>query len=79
MGDFNETLFACEHFSRAARSETHMRAFREVVDEISFQDLGWSGTAFTWDTHQAGDAKVKARLESFRERGTLAAFSSHTG
>ena len=45
MGDFNETLYACEHFSRAARSEAHMRAFREVVDEISFQDLGWSSTA----------------------------------
>ena len=63
MGDYNETLYPLEHFSRSARSENHMRAFREVIDEISFQDLGWSGTAYTWDNHQAGGANVKARLD----------------
>ena len=31
MGDYNETFYTCEHFSRAARSENHMRAFREVT------------------------------------------------
>lgn len=40
MGDFNETLYASEHFSRAARPEWQMRNFREVVDECRFQDLG---------------------------------------
>ena len=63
MGDFNETLYASEHFSRAARSEAHMRSFREVLDELSFQDLGWSGTAYTWDNHQMGKANVKSRLD----------------
>lgn len=40
-----------------------MRAFREVTDEVAFQDLGWSGTAYTWDNRQSGAANVKARLD----------------
>lgn len=74
MGDFNETLYGDEHFSRAARPEWQMRAFQEVVEGVSFQDLGWTGLAYTWDNRQAGDANVKARLdhafanEAFRQR-----------
>jgi hypothetical protein len=63
LGDFNETLFATEHFSRAARPEWQMRAFREVIEECLFLDLGWSGTEYTWDNRQLGDANVKARLD----------------
>ena len=63
MGDFNETLYGSEHFSRRARSETHMRAFRTVMDEVSMQDLGWSGTPYTWDNQQTGAANVKVRLD----------------
>jgi hypothetical protein len=40
MGDFNETQYANEHFSRAARPEWQMRNFREVVDDCKLQDLG---------------------------------------
>ena len=40
-----------------------MRAFREVIDEIAMQDLGWSGMPYTWDNHQASEANVKARLD----------------
>lgn len=51
-----------------------MRAFREVRDECEFQDLGWSGVAYTWDNRQGGEANVKARVdrafanEQFRQR-----------
>lgn len=74
MGDFNETLYSDEHFSRTARPERQMRNFREVTDECALQDLGWSGVAYTWDNRQSGDANVKARLdrafanEEFRQR-----------
>uniref|UniRef100_A0A453C055 Endonuclease/exonuclease/phosphatase domain-containing protein n=1 Tax=Aegilops tauschii subsp. strangulata TaxID=200361 RepID=A0A453C055_AEGTS len=74
MGDFNETLYSNEHFSHAARPERQMRAFREVTNDISFQDLGWSGTAYTWDNRQSGVDNVKARLdrafanENFRQQ-----------
>ena len=52
VGDFNETLYGTEHFSRTSRPEWQMRGFREVVDHCSFQDLGWRGVPFTWDNKQ---------------------------
>jgi hypothetical protein len=63
LGDFNETMYASEHFSRATRPEWQMRAFREAVDDCALQDLGWSGVPYTWDNRQAGDNNVKARLD----------------
>lgn len=39
MSDFNETMYGDENYSRSARPEWQMRAFREVVDECAFQDL----------------------------------------
>ena len=49
LGDFNETMHASEHFSRAVRPEWQMRVFRETVDACALQDLGWSVVPFTWD------------------------------
>ncbi|XP_073357949.1 uncharacterized protein [Aegilops tauschii subsp. strangulata] len=63
VGGFNETAYGTEHFSRAARPEWQMRAFREVLEDCSLQDLGFSGVPFTWDNRQAGGANVKARLD----------------
>ena len=63
LGDFNETLYGSEHFSRSARPEWQMRAFREAVEDCGLQDLGWSGVPFTWDNRQTGEANVKARLD----------------
>ena len=63
LGDFNETLFGTEHFSRAARPEWQMRAFRQVLEDCSLQDLGFTGLPFTWDNRQAGNMNVKARLD----------------
>jgi hypothetical protein len=47
VGDFNETLYASKHFSRTERPEWQMRAFREVVEDCSLHDLGWSGVEYT--------------------------------
>ena len=63
IGDFNETLLAEEHFGVNGRPEWQMRAFREVLEDCSLQDLGWQGVPFTWDNKQAGGANVKARLD----------------
>ncbi|KAM0844151.1 hypothetical protein ACQ4PT_057243 [Festuca glaucescens] len=49
LGDFNETLYATEHFSRAVRHEWQMKAFWEAIEECSLIDLGWSGVEYTWD------------------------------
>lgn len=40
-----------------------MKAFREVIDEVPFQDLGWTRMAYTWDNRQGGHANVKARID----------------
>lgn len=63
VGDFNETLFGSEQFSRSARPEWQMRNFREAVQDCSLQDLGWLGVPYTWDNQQQGDNNVKARLD----------------
>ena len=63
VGDFNETLYATEHFSLVARPEWQMRAFHEAADDCLFQDMGWSGTEYTWDNGQTGDDDVRARLD----------------
>jgi hypothetical protein len=78
MGYFNETFYANEHFSRAARPEWQMRNFREVVDDCMLQDLGWSGTTYTWDNRQADVANVKARLDRALANSVFLARFEHT-
>lgn len=74
MGNFNETLFVDKHFSKSARLEWQMKAFREAVEDVSFQDLDWSRMAYTWDNRKTGNDNVKAILdrafvnEAFRQR-----------
>uniref|UniRef100_A0A8I6YAL9 Endonuclease/exonuclease/phosphatase domain-containing protein n=1 Tax=Hordeum vulgare subsp. vulgare TaxID=112509 RepID=A0A8I6YAL9_HORVV len=63
MGDFNETLYATEYFSNSARPEWQMRAFREVIDDFSFQDLGWLGLPYTRDNRHGRYSNAKARLD----------------
>jgi hypothetical protein len=78
VGDLIETLYASEHFSRAARPEWQMRAFREVVEHCSFHDFGWSGVEYTWDNGQMGASNVKARFDmAFGNANFLARFN-HT-
>jgi hypothetical protein len=62
-GDFNETLYSCEHFSEHDREEWQMRAFREVTEDCGLQDLGFSGLPYTWDNRQEGSSNVKARID----------------
>jgi hypothetical protein len=60
-GDFDETMFAEEHFSVHPRPEWQMQAFHEVIDFRSFQYLRWRGVPFTLDNKQQGNSNVKAR------------------
>ena len=78
MGDFNETMYNSEHFSRAARHEWQMRNLREAVDDCMLQDLGWSSTAYTWDNRQNGEANVKSRLDRALANSELLAQFEHT-
>lgn len=59
VGDFNETLFASEHYSHSARPEWQMRAFRGADDDCLLLDLGWSRVEYIWNNGQGNNANVK--------------------
>ena len=61
-GDFNEITKQSE--KRGGRIQPHgqMQAFREVLDECGFIDLGFVGSEFTWHKHFA-DYTVWERLD----------------
>jgi hypothetical protein len=75
VGDFNETLFATEHFSETNREEWQMIPLWEVVDDCELIDLGYSGLPYTWDNKQSGATNVKARLDqSFGNQALIQLF-----
>lgn len=63
MGDFNETAWQHEHFSRSKRNERNMANFREVLSDCNLVDLGFKGPRWTYDNKQEGLDNVKARLD----------------
>lgn len=63
MGDFNEAMWQFEHFSEMRRSERRMEALRDVLEDCSMHDLGFSGLPWTYDNKQAGHRNVGVRLD----------------
>lgn len=63
IGDFNETMWQSEHFSRAKRSESHMADFRRVLADYNLHDTGFKGSKWTYNNKQSGSNNVKARLD----------------
>lgn len=49
MGDFNETLWQFEHFSKTPRNERQMQAFRDALHICELHDLGFKGLPYTYD------------------------------
>ena len=47
-GDFNEILKADEKLGGRSKPTGQMEAFREVIDECGFKDLGYVGGKYTW-------------------------------
>lgn len=63
VGDFNECMWAFEHFSLTARAPGQMQFFREVLETCNLADLGFSGVPFTYDNKRIGNANVTVRLD----------------
>ena len=53
-GDFNEILWSHEKCGLGPRSETPMKAFCEVSNELGLKDLGFVGKKFTWKGRRHG-------------------------
>ena len=50
-GDFNEVTKQSKKFWGRTRQHGQMQAFRDVLDECGFMDLGFVGPMFTWHKH----------------------------
>ena len=53
-GDFNEITRQSEKQGGRSRPHIQMQAFRDVLDECDFMDLGFKGFPFTWHKHLDG-------------------------
>ena len=62
MGDFNELVRLEEKQGRHGRSDRQMQMFRDVLDECSFVDLGFTGLSFTLTNNRIWD-KTWERLD----------------
>ena len=61
-GDFNEILRGHEKLGGSPRREVEMEAFKVVVDELGFVDLGFTGKKFTW-RGKRGESMILERLD----------------
>nr|POE80495.1 hypothetical protein CFP56_04852 [Quercus suber] len=60
--DFNEILRGHEKLGGLPRREVELEAFRDVVDELGFVDLGYTGRKYTWRCKK-GDTMILERLD----------------
>lgn len=62
-GDFNEIAKADKKLGERLRPVKHMKAFRDVLDECGFKDLGFVGGKYTWCRESRGDNTIWERLD----------------
>ena len=62
VGDFNEVTKQSKKIGGRTRPHGQMQAFRDVLDECGFMDLGFIGPMFTWHKNFA-DYIVWERLD----------------
>ena len=62
-GDFNEILKADEKLGGRLRPNSQMEAFREVLDECEFKDLGYVGGKYMWYRGSRGGNTIWERLD----------------
>jgi hypothetical protein len=63
IGDFNEVLHREEHLGVNERSNSQIQAFREIVDVCGLMDLGYVGTAWTFENKVTGGTYSRVRLD----------------
>jgi hypothetical protein len=63
IGDFNEVLLWEEHMGVNERSNTRIQAFRDMVDICEPMDLGYTGTAWTFEKKVVGGTYCRVWLD----------------
>jgi hypothetical protein len=59
IGDFNQVMWGCEHFSASLRSERQMEIFRGILSDCDLTGFSFCGVPYTYDNHRFGDANVR--------------------
>ncbi|KAA3461195.1 reverse transcriptase [Gossypium australe] len=62
-GDFNEIMYGFEKKGGAQRDHKKMEAFRETLEDCQLQDIGYSGTWFTWERGNLLETNIRERLD----------------
>lgn len=65
VGDFNETLWSFEKIGGNPKSWRSMETFREAMRFCSLEDLGYTGSMFTWSNGRQGNDNIRERLDQF--------------
>lgn len=63
IGDYNEILTHDEKVGGRSRPEGQMQLFRQVLNNGSLFDLGWSGIKFIRSNRHEDDSFTKERLD----------------
>ncbi|KAL2932982.1 Protein lin-28-like protein A [Bienertia sinuspersici] len=68
-GDFYEIVSLAEKEGGTTRSERAMDGFRDAIDTCRLKDLGYKGSAFTWQRGKDPTTLVRERLDHFLADG----------
>ena len=63
LGDFNEITKIDEKLGGRFRPRRQMEAFRDVLDECEFKDLGFVGGKYTWYRGTGAGNTIWERLD----------------
>ncbi|KAK6159063.1 hypothetical protein DH2020_006377 [Rehmannia glutinosa] len=62
-GDFNEIMWCFEKSSNRFRFDNKIEEFRHTIDSCALNDLGFTGSRFTWTNMQQGENNIQERLD----------------
>ncbi|KAK5811740.1 hypothetical protein PVK06_027104 [Gossypium arboreum] len=61
-GDFNDILFENEKHGGILRDEARIEAFRRTLEGYHLEDIGYSGTCFTWERGRILENIIRERI-----------------
>lgn len=64
-GDFNEVMSYDEKEGGVDRTRRKMVSFREMVDDLSLHDLGFTGPWYTWERGNTTETCICERLDHY--------------
>lgn len=63
IGDFNDVISSTEKSGGRSIYRNRVNAYKDMVDDCGFIDLGFTGSHFTWLNKRQGPGLIKQRLD----------------